>query len=126
MSFRTQSVICVIWVNEHLLYTNTGRNRQTMSFLCRLKKFNVLMVLSLFIGSKPILAGTVLPVEVRQQTDVVILLLTPLEPRRRQLSPIRLWLCVLCMAKHPYKNFHFPGLLSALITSFSTTPIRPH
>jgi hypothetical protein len=59
MSFRTQSLICVVlWVNEQLLYTNTGQNCQTVNFLSRLKIFNALMVLSHFIGSKPFLGGT--------------------------------------------------------------------
>jgi hypothetical protein len=67
--------------------------------------------------------------EVEQLTVVIVPLLT-FEPRRRQLSPIRLclreFLHALYTAKRPYENYGCPGLLSALITSFSTTPICPH
>jgi hypothetical protein len=69
-----------------------------------------------------------------QHLTVVIAPLLPLEPRRRQLSPIRLWLRqfprTLYTVKFPYENYSSPGLLFAvifaLITSFSTTPICPH
>jgi hypothetical protein len=68
-------------------------------------------------------------VEVQQLTVVVVPLLA-LEFCRRQLSPIRLWLRkflrALYTAKRQYENYSCPGLLSALITSFSTTAICPH
>ena len=62
-----------------------------------------------------------------QQLTVVILPLLPLEFRRRQLSPIRLWirrfLRSLYTAKRQYENYSCPGLLFTLITSNFATAI---